>query len=38
MINYVDELGGLTDGKKRELLIDGYRGDLVFNKKSNVND
>lgn len=38
MINHVDELGGLTDGKKRELLIDGCRGDLVFNKKSNVND
>ena len=32
MINHVDELGGLSDGKKRELLLDGCRGDLVFNK------
>lgn len=33
MINVVDELVGLTEGKKRELLLDGYRGDLVFNIK-----
>ena len=32
MINHIDELGGLSDGKKRELLLDGCRGDLVFNK------
>ena len=32
LINHVDELGGLSDGKKRELLLDGCRGDLVFNK------
>lgn len=36
MINHVDELGGLSDGKKRELLLDGGRADLVF--KSNVTD
>ena len=38
ILNHVDELGGLTDGKKRELLLDGGRADLVFNKKSNLND
>ena len=44
MINDIDDLGGLTPGKKRELLLDGGRGDLVFNKKkrlthkSNVNN
>lgn len=25
MINHIDELGGLSDGKKRELLLDGCR-------------
>ena len=36
MINDIDDLGGLTPGKKRELLLDGGRGDLVFNKKKRL--
>ena len=30
-IEYLDEINKISQSKKKELLLDGYRGDLVFN-------
>ena len=39
-IEYLDEIGKISQSKKKELLLDGYRGDLVFNvdKGDDIND
>ena len=39
-IEYLDETNKISQSKKKELLLDGYRGDLVFNvdKGDDIND
>ena len=39
-IEYLDERGKISQSKKKELLLDGYRGDIVFNvdKGDDTND